>query len=93
MPAQMSGVGKLEIAKMLCSSIMFMIIKVVIQNVQKPTKMQAIDSKSFNHATARHCQKTRGGKMQASVIMLLKTNGSKMSESSLAIFLLKTLDL
>jgi hypothetical protein len=55
--------------------------------------MQAIDSKSFKHYTVRRWQKTRGEKMQASVIMLLKTNGSKMSESGVAILLLKTRNL
>jgi hypothetical protein len=35
-------------------------------------------------------QKTRGEKMKVSPIMLLKTNGEKMSEIGLAIMFMKT---
>jgi hypothetical protein len=56
-------------------------------------KMQAVDSKSFERCAFRRWQKTRGEKMKVSVIMLLKTNGSKMSESGLAILSMKTQNL
>jgi hypothetical protein len=49
--------------------------------------MQAIDSKSLKHYTLRVGKKTRGEKTKVSLIKLLKTNGSKMSESGLAILL------
>jgi hypothetical protein len=38
-------------------------------------------------------RKMRGGKMKGCLTMLLKTNGEKMSETSLATMLMKTKDL
>ena len=53
------------------------------------TKIYVIESKVVRFISAQESEKTRGGKMKVSPIMLLKTNGEKMSEIRLAIILLK----
>jgi hypothetical protein len=57
--------------------------------MQKPLKIYLIETKMLILFRTAGCQKTRGEKMKVSSIMLLKTNGSKMSDFGLSIILLK----
>ncbi len=52
-------------------------------------KTYVIENKMVRFILGCASEKTRGGKMKVSPIMLLKTNGEKMSEIRLAIILLK----
>jgi hypothetical protein len=52
-------------------------------------KIQTIEKKQVNHFGGGRLQKTRGRKMKDSQAMLLKTNGSKMSEIGLFAMLMK----
>ncbi len=52
-------------------------------------KIQVVETNSVNRIALRLGSKNAGEKMKVSSIMLLKTNASKMSETSLSIMLLK----
>jgi hypothetical protein len=52
-------------------------------------KLYVIENNNVISSPASGWEKTRGEKMKVSPIMLLKTNGEKMSEISLAIMLMK----
>jgi hypothetical protein len=50
----------------------------------------SLKQKQLAYGWWQSSEKTRGEKMKVSSIMLLKTNGGKMSESGLSIMLMKT---
>jgi hypothetical protein len=52
-------------------------------------KTYLIETKRVSSVFVDRSQKTRGRKMKVTSIMLLKTNGEKMSETGLSIILLK----
>jgi hypothetical protein len=52
-------------------------------------KIYLIEIKTVSLFFVAGCEKTRGRKMKVTSIMLLKTNGGKMSEIDLSIILLK----
>src|SRR5208282_6431436 len=54
-----------------------------------PEKPISLKLNQLLHSRQRGSEKTRGEKMKVSSIMLLKTNASKMSETSLSIMLMK----
>ena len=56
-------------------------------------KIYIIETKIVIFLLSQSGEKTRGGKMKVSPIMLLKTNGEKMSEIGPAIILLKIIQL
>jgi hypothetical protein len=63
--------------------------KGLVINSENLAKMYIIKNKALSRILVAGRRRTRGEKMKVSSIMLLKTNGGKMSESILSIMLMK----
>jgi hypothetical protein len=63
--------------------------KGLVINSENLAKIYIIENKTLSQILVAGRRKNAGGKMKVSSIILLKTNGGKMSESSLSIMLMK----